>query len=90
MLKYRSQDHLDPQIVMKLKSMLDEYNVFAKSFRMAKERYKATTTWEIRLKLTFDKATDGRIYNLPTVSEMAALIVGDVDSFSYRNMILET
>lgn len=44
MLKYRSQDHLDPQIVMKLKSMLDEYNVFAKSFRMAKERYKATAT----------------------------------------------
>lgn len=90
MLKYRSPDHLHPQIVIKLKSMLDECNVFAKSFRMAKERYEATPIRDLRLKLIFDRATDGRIDNVPTVSNVAALIVGDTDTSSNRDIILET
>lgn len=45
---------------------------------------------DLRLKLISDRATDGRIYNLPTASEVAALIVGDVDTPSNRDIILET
>lgn len=90
MFNNRTQDHLNPHIVTKLRAMLDECNVFAKTFRMAKERYEATTIHDLRLKLISDRPTDGRIYNLPTVSEVAALIVGDVDTASNRHIILET
>ena len=34
--------------------------------------------------------TDGTIYNLPTVFEVAALTIGDVDTGSNRDIILET
>lgn len=84
-----TQDHLDPQVVIKLIIMLDEHNVFAKSFRMAKERCETTPTTYLRLKLISDRPIDGKIYNLPTISEVAALIVGDVDTPSNTDIILE-
>ncbi|KAF1865981.1 hypothetical protein Lal_00041679 [Lupinus albus] len=36
------------------------------------------------------RMTNGRINNLPTVSEVAALIVRDIDSTSQRHIIMET
>ena len=33
------QNLLDSKLVSKLKDMLDEYSVFSKSFRMAKDKY---------------------------------------------------
>jgi hypothetical protein len=33
----------------------------------------------LKLRLIADRKTDGRIYNQPTVSEVAALVVGDID-----------
>jgi len=39
--------------------------------------------------LISDKAKDGRIYNIPKVSEVATLIIGDVDTTSPRDIILE-
>ena len=38
-LIYGRQNILDSQLMSKLKETLDEYNLFAKSFRMAKDRY---------------------------------------------------
>ena len=69
--------------------MLDEHNVFAKSFRMAKERFEVEAIHDLRLKLSSDRASDGRIYNLPTISEVVALIIGDIDTGSNRDIILE-
>ncbi|KAK7311202.1 hypothetical protein RJT34_09186 [Clitoria ternatea] len=86
----RYQENLDPQIIIKLTAMLDEFNVFAKSFRMAKQRFQDSSLHDLKLKLISERTTDGRIYNLPTVSEVAALIVGDFDSASNRDIILET
>ncbi|XP_045810788.1 uncharacterized protein LOC123905205 [Trifolium pratense] len=65
---------IDPEIVTSLSSMLDQHNVHAKVFRMARDKL---------------KKTDGRIYNHPTVSEVAALIVGDVDAGDTRDLIIE-
>ncbi|KAF1885826.1 hypothetical protein Lal_00042699 [Lupinus albus] len=44
----------------------------------------------LKLKLTAKRNSDGRINNLPTVSEFAALIVRDIDSTSQRDIIMET
>jgi hypothetical protein len=59
--------------------MLDEHNVHAKTFRMARDILKANPVQNLKLKLIAERRSDGRIYNQPTVSEVAALIVGDVD-----------
>ncbi|XP_058746103.1 uncharacterized protein LOC131618973 [Vicia villosa] len=69
-----------PNTVSRLKLMLDEFNTHAKSFRMAANGLKDYAVPDLKLKLIADRSKDGRIYNQPTVSEVAALIVGDVDT----------
>jgi hypothetical protein len=60
--------------------MLDEHNVLAQGFRMARARLQEENITDVKLKLMSERKSDGRIYNKPTVSEVAALIVGDIDS----------
>lgn len=69
--------------------MLDNNNVHAKAFRMARDILKELPAQDVKLRLISDRKTDGRIYSKPTVSEVAALIVGDIDSASYRDIILQ-
>ncbi|XP_074296380.1 uncharacterized protein LOC141626530 isoform X1 [Silene latifolia] len=70
--------------------MVDRYNVLAKSFRMARDRLNEGASGEVRLKLISGRQTDGRTYNLPTVSEVAALIVGYLENtIDSRDIILE-
>ncbi|XP_019435271.1 PREDICTED: uncharacterized protein LOC109341753 [Lupinus angustifolius] len=84
-----NEGQLHAQIVCNLSAMLDEHNTHVKSFRMAKERYQFSRISDLKLKLISDRVSDGRIYNLPSVSEVAALIVGDVDNPSKRDIVLE-
>lgn len=77
------------QTVSKLQQMLDDTNCHAKSFRKARDRLRQGNVENLKLKLISDRTTDGRIYNQPTVSEVAALIVGDVDSAARRDIIME-
>ncbi|XP_045792199.1 uncharacterized protein LOC123886981 [Trifolium pratense] len=79
---------LDANIVHKLKVMLDEHNVHARSFRMAKQTLQNNFFQDLKFKLISERTTDGRIYNKPTVSEVAALIVGDIDSAAERDIIM--
>jgi hypothetical protein len=67
--------------------MLDQHNVHAKSFRMARDVIRNTDVQDLKLKLISERKSDGRIYNQPTVSEVAALIVGDVDEAEERDII---
>jgi len=57
---------------------------------MARDRLAHSELHNIRLKLIVDHEKDGRIYNVPSVSEVAALIAGDFDTHSIRDIILET
>ena len=41
-----------------------------------------------KLRLIANHQKDGRVYNVPIVSEVAALIAGDVDTCSGRDIIL--
>nr|XP_045088159.1 uncharacterized protein LOC120970143 isoform X2 [Aegilops tauschii subsp. strangulata] len=68
---------LDEGIVSRLLEMLDENNELVKSFRMARDRYQESDLENVRLRLIGKRSNDGRQYNLPTASEIAALIIGE-------------
>uniref|UniRef100_A0A803PB99 ATP-dependent DNA helicase n=1 Tax=Cannabis sativa TaxID=3483 RepID=A0A803PB99_CANSA len=70
--------------------MLDQNNNLVKSFRMVRDRYKEQPESTFRLRLLQSRTTDGRQYNMPTVSEVAGLIVGDFTEANYeRDVIVE-
>ena len=81
---------IQPEIVSTLSQMLDEYNVHAKSFRMARDRLVDSQVDNVKLRLIAAREKDGRTYNLPNVSKVAALIIGDFDPDSRRDIIVET
>ncbi|XP_074265342.1 uncharacterized protein LOC141587773 [Silene latifolia] len=68
---------LDQHVLTRLKDMLDESNPLAKIFRMAKERIKEDERVQLSVKLLGTRKPNDRIYNTPTASEIAALIVQD-------------
>ena len=70
--------------------MLDEHNTHAKSFRMARDRLIHNEVHDIKLRLIANRQKDGCVYNVPTISEVVALIAGDVDTYSGRDIILQT
>ncbi|KAL5148451.1 hypothetical protein HKD37_13G035493 [Glycine soja] len=77
-------------IVSALSHMLDQHNSHAKSFRMARDRLAADQANNIKLQLIAARGKDGRVYNMPNVPEIAALIVGDFHPGSKRDIIVET
>ncbi|KAF1883293.1 hypothetical protein Lal_00030401 [Lupinus albus] len=83
-------NNVDSQVVMKLSKKLDDNNVHAKSFIIASERLSHGGVTKLKLKLIAERNSDERINNLPIVSEVGALIVGDIDSTSQRDIIMET
>ncbi|KAL3024818.1 hypothetical protein AAZX31_04G146800 [Glycine max] len=60
------------------------------TFRMARDRLADSQLDNVKLRLIAGREKDGRTYNLPNVSEVAALIVGDFDADSRRDIIVET
>jgi hypothetical protein len=85
----RDNKNIDADIVGKLGTMFDAQNVLAKGFMMARDRLKEGNVKELKLRLIHNRNTDARIYNHPTVSEVAALIVGDVDEGETRDIIIQ-
>jgi hypothetical protein len=56
--------------------MLDENNILAKTFRMARDRFKEDDFHDVTLKL-IGKRNMSSTHNLPSASEVAALVVRD-------------
>ncbi|KAL6579333.1 hypothetical protein OROMI_009549 [Orobanche minor] len=78
-------------IVNDLKAMLDAYNPLAKSFRMARDCFRENDNLNMRMKLIGTRKYNGRMCNLPTAPEVAALIVGDIDDqMDVRDIIVES
>ena len=70
--------------------MLDENNALVKTFRRAKEKLHEENNKNVHLRLLGKRGRDGRTHNLPSVSEVAILIVGDLDeAFGDRDIIVE-
>ncbi|XP_061372561.1 uncharacterized protein LOC133315030 [Gastrolobium bilobum] len=85
-----SEDKLDPDIVLSLKEKLDKHNSIAQSFRYARDRYREDDFSGVKLRLIRKRGSDGRVYNLPSASEVAALIVGDIDNvLADRDIVVE-
>jgi hypothetical protein len=69
--------------------MLDEHNALAKTFRMARDRFKEDDYHEYTLKLISKREKSGT-HNLPSASEVAALIVRDPNEGSVlRDIIVD-
>ncbi|WVZ88359.1 hypothetical protein U9M48_034889 [Paspalum notatum var. saurae] len=70
--------------------MLDENNNLVKTFQMARDRFKESDLQNVKICLIGERRRDGRQYNVPTASEIAALILGDQnDEPSERDIIVE-
>ena len=87
---YSHHNEIEAHIVSSLSQMLDEHDIHAKSFRMVGDRLAHNEVHNVTLKLIANREKDGRTYNVPTVSEVVALIAGDFDTNSRRDIILET
>jgi len=77
-------------IVSELQHMLDSVNEYAKTYKFIRDKFKEGDQPTIRLRILRKRSSDGRRYNLPTSSKVAALIVGDFDAFDCdRDFIVE-
>ncbi|XP_071695029.1 uncharacterized protein [Rutidosis leptorrhynchoides] len=87
-----SRYSLDENLIVQIMQVLDEHNPLVKTFRMASERFKDDPDMQLKIKLIGRRTKDGRNYNLPTVDEVAALIVGDINvsSFDERDILIES
>ncbi|XP_028215074.1 uncharacterized protein LOC114397160 [Glycine soja] len=56
---------------------------------MARDKLDSSAVCDLKLKLISDRQTDGRLYNLPNASEVAALIVGDKHTANNKDIIIE-
>ena len=68
--------------------MLDNYNQLVKVFRMARDRFTKSKMWNIKIRLIGTHNPNGRQYNLPTSSEVVAVIVGDFNVESSNHDII--
>ena len=72
-----------------IRDELNKSNPFVAQFRTAANILASNRHQTLKLVLLGTRKSDGRNYNLPTASEVAALVVGDIDcDFSVRDIIL--
>nr|KAJ0209786.1 hypothetical protein LSAT_V11C400186900 [Lactuca sativa] len=82
---------LDNDIIQDLKLMLDSNNVLVHSYRMVRDCFHENPHVNIKLRIIGRRDQDGRTNNLPSASEVAALIVGDIgDSIDNRDIVVQT
>ncbi|KAH1060573.1 hypothetical protein GYH30_004170 [Glycine max] len=88
--KMNQYSRIKSHIVLALTHMLDQHNSYAKSFRMVRDRLADDQADNIKLQLIAARGKDGRVYNMPNIPEIVALIVGDFHPGSKRDIIVET
>ena len=71
------------RIVESLIDMFDQYNPLVKQFRMAQDRLLSPTAPDVRIRLFGSSDTSKDRYSLPAVTELAALLVGDMSSSTH-------
>ncbi|KAL7602055.1 hypothetical protein Lser_V15G21000 [Lactuca serriola] len=82
---------IDTDIIEDIKVMLDSNNVLVKSYRMVRDNFQKNPQVDMKLRLIGRRQRDGRTYNIPTASEVAALIIGDsCESIENRDIVVQT
>ncbi|XP_022013728.1 uncharacterized protein LOC110913191 [Helianthus annuus] len=86
-----NKNTLDAQIINDLKDLLDHSNPLVQTYRIARDRLNETGQKNVHIRLIGRRQSDGRTHNLPIASEVAAIVVGDIDKlFDKRDIIVET
>ncbi|KAL0670833.1 hypothetical protein Bca4012_033537 [Brassica carinata] len=87
---YKKRDGLKKEIIDLLIKMLNETNPYVKQFRSAKDRFTINPKDSFHMRIVSDRAKDGRTYDTPTASEVAALIPGDFNlDMDKRDIVLQ-
>ncbi|XP_022003685.1 uncharacterized protein LOC110901147 [Helianthus annuus] len=73
-----TESAFDVQIIEELTLMLDTNNALVKSYRQARNCLNEYPYIDLKLCLIGKRSKDGRTYNLPEASEVAALVIGDL------------
>ncbi|KAI9124277.1 hypothetical protein K1719_005577 [Acacia pycnantha] len=88
--KFQQQSTIDAIIVDQIKQQLDEVNPFVQQYRVVSTLLNHPSPPTLKMCLISTRQNDGRTYNMPNASEVAALIVGDIDmTFNVRDIIVE-
>ncbi|CAN7079996.1 unnamed protein product [Brassica oleracea var. botrytis] len=83
-----AEGNLDVTTLERLIEMIDENNYLAKIFRRARDHYESVGQ-EFTIRLLQDKGK-GKEYDLPSTSEVACLIVGDMSStIEVRDIVVQ-
>uniref|UniRef100_A0A0D3BIS7 ATP-dependent DNA helicase n=1 Tax=Brassica oleracea var. oleracea TaxID=109376 RepID=A0A0D3BIS7_BRAOL len=83
-----TEGNLDETTLVHLIEMIDENNCLAKLFRRARDYYEGSGQ-EFNIRLLSDK-WNGKEYDLPSMSEVAGLIVGDMSStIGVRDIVVQ-
>ncbi|CAN6814888.1 unnamed protein product, partial [Brassica oleracea] len=83
-----TEGNLDNTTLARLIEMIDENNCLAKLFRRARDYYEGSRQ-EFNIRLLSDKGK-GKQYDLPSTSEVAGLIVGDMSStIGVRDIVVQ-
>ncbi|XP_021994041.1 uncharacterized protein LOC110890722 [Helianthus annuus] len=87
--KTTRNNQLDSTTIKGLKDMLDSCNPLVQSFRMVRDCFQENEWQDVSLKLIGTRDKDGRVHNLPTASEISALITSDFDgAFDKRDIVV--
>ncbi|XP_022031476.1 uncharacterized protein LOC110932451 [Helianthus annuus] len=83
--------HIDIHLIKFIKDFLDRNNELVKSYRMERNHFNDNPNENFKLRLIYKRDLDGRTYNLPSTSEVAALIVGDLERIiDHRDIVVES
>ncbi|XP_035841504.1 uncharacterized protein LOC110919851 [Helianthus annuus] len=87
--KTTRNNQLDSTTIKGLKDMLDSCNPLVQSFGIVRDCFQENEFQDVGLKLIGTRDKDGRVHNLPTTSEIAALITCDFDgAFDRRDVVV--
>ncbi|WZZ54433.1 hypothetical protein YC2023_054540 [Brassica napus] len=81
---------LKKDIIQPMMNMLNVVNPYVAQFRSAKERFRMNPDQTFHMRIVSRSDKDGRTYNTPTSSEVAALIPGDFNlGMDKRDIVIQ-
>ncbi|CAN7004985.1 unnamed protein product, partial [Brassica rapa subsp. trilocularis] len=85
-----TEDGLKKDIILPIMKMLNDVNPYVAQFRSASERFRMDPEKTFHMRIVSRSDKDGRTYNMPTASEVAALIPGDFNlGMDKRDIVLQ-
>ncbi|RID60231.1 hypothetical protein BRARA_F03402 [Brassica rapa] len=83
-------DGLKKEIIQPIMNILNAVNPYVAQFRSARERFRMNPDQTFHMRIVSRSDKDGRTYNTPTASEVAALIPGDFNlGMDKRDIVIQ-